>query len=127
MKLTDPHVPVQHCPLKTLSHNHGSHGVNRFVYGDVICGIALGSNAELTVFTKDDNDKTVKTPIYLPRRAVYVFSGEARDLKFSIRNTGTDINGLHAKRPAWNEGSARRGTYRVAPPTHAPARCFFLN
>jgi hypothetical protein len=101
--------------------------VNRFVYGDVIFGIALGSNAELTVFTKDDNDKTVKSPIYLPRRAVYIFSGEARDLKFSIRNTGTDINGLHAKRPAWNEGSARRGTHLRSPHTHAPARCFFLN
>ena len=69
------HVECFHVPPKKLINK--SQGVSSYQYGEVVILAILGMPAKLTLHLKENDEKKQET-IFLPRKSVVVFSGEAR-------------------------------------------------
>ena len=96
--------PPDHCECFHVPHKkmiNKSQGISSYQFGEVVIVVIVGMPAKLSLHMKE-NDEKKQEAIFLPRRSIAVFSGEARNARWTISNTGKDSNNLRVSEPKWN-------------------------
>ena len=93
------HLECFHVPPKKLINK--SQGISSFQFGEAVIVLILGMSAKLTLHLKENEEKKQEV-IFLPRKSIVVFSGEARHARWNISNTGKDSCNCRVSEPTWN-------------------------
>jgi len=95
------------CLSYPLGSTFSAHFDSRYRWGKYIIGVNLGAPCLLTMTLPKYPEKTEK--IILPRRSIYVFSGDSRYIyKHSISKINSVGSNVEAANKEWNPTSIRR-------------------